>query len=195
MNIATYITCLRIFLGPIFLTLYLKHTYFGISFESLPYFLLALLALLEFSDAIDGYLARKLNKVTDLGKLLDPMADSISRISVFLTFTTGFLQLPLILVFVFFYRDALVSTLRAVCALQGFALAARTSGKIKAIFQAIVCFAIVLMMLPYSWGWISLETYRLYSTITVGVVALYAALSAVDYFYANRVYVRSVLKK
>ena len=193
MNIANYITCCRIFIGPLFLLIYLEHKYFGISFIQLPYFLLGLLSVLELSDVMDGYLARKFNTVTDLGKILDPMADSISRISVFLTFTIGFVKLPMFLVLVFIYRDAFVGVLRTICALRGFALAARFSGKIKAVIQAIVAFAIVLMMIPYSRGYISLKDFHFFCVILVSVAAIYAVASAIEYFYANRKYVKSLL--
>lgn len=195
MNIASYITCFRILIGPIFLLTYLQHDSLGISLKLLPYVLLILLFLLELSDMIDGYLARKLKKVTDLGKILDPMADSIARISIFLTFTVGVIKLPMILVFVFIYRDSFVSMLRTICALRGFALAARYSGKVKAVIQAIVAFGIVLLLIPYSWGCLSLEKLRTISTIAVSVTALYSVISAVEYFYANRAYVKSLLKK
>lgn len=87
MSIAHYFTLARIVMSPIFLFIYLKHDALHISLTALPYVLLFLLTLAELSDALDGYLARKFNQVTDLGKILDPMADSIYRTSVFLTFT------------------------------------------------------------------------------------------------------------
>ena len=145
MQIALYLTLGRLLLGPLFLLVYLYYSYLGISFAVLPYVLLALLLVSEISDMLDGFFARKWNQVTELGKVLDPMADSIARISVFLTFTQGIIQLPLLLVFIFFYRDSIVSTLRTICALKGIALAARVTGKIKAIVQAAASFMICLL--------------------------------------------------
>jgi len=132
MNIAHYFTFFRIFVSPIFLLVYIAHEQLGISSTLLPYVLIFLLGMSEFSDAFDGYIARKTNQVTDLGKILDPMADSIYRISVFLTFTLDPIRVPMILIFVFIYRDSVISTLRTICALRGYTLAARISGKIKA---------------------------------------------------------------
>lgn len=103
-QIALYLTLGRLLLGPLFLLVYLYYSYFGISFAVLPYVLLALLLVSEISDMLDGFFARKWNQVTELGKVLDPMADSIARISVFLTFTQGIIQLPLLLVFIFLPR-------------------------------------------------------------------------------------------
>ena len=152
MQIALYLTLGRLLLGPLFLLIYLYYSYLGISFTVLPYVLFGLLLVSEVSDMLDGFFARKWNQVTELGKVLDPMADSIARVSVFLTFTQGIIQLPLILVFIFFYRDSIVSTLRTICALKGIALAAKLTGKIKAIVQATASFMIVLFILLYSQG-------------------------------------------
>ncbi|MCH9627809.1 MAG: CDP-diacylglycerol--glycerol-3-phosphate 3-phosphatidyltransferase [Chlamydiales bacterium] len=173
--------------------LYLEHELLGISLVVLPYLLLFLLIISELSDAFDGFLARKFHQVTDLGKLLDPMADSIYRISVFLTFTQPPVSLPLLIVFIFLYRDSVISTLRTICALRGFALAARATGKIKAIIQAGSAFLVVIMMIPYSLGAISHYTLRLTAGIAVSVAALYALYSGIEYIWANRDYVIRLL--
>ena len=166
----------------------------GIPLAVLPYLLLSLLIVSEFSDLFDGFLARKRNQVTDLGKVLDPMADSITRISLFLTFTQGFVQLPLLVVLVFLYRDFFISTLRTLCALRGVALAARFSGKIKAVIQACAAFLIILLMIPYTAGYLSLQVFQQMSLFAVAAAAIYTALSAGDYFYSNRIYIKKALE-
>lgn len=173
--------------------LYLEHELLGISMVVLPYILLFLLSVSELSDAFDGYLARLYNQVTDLGKLLDPMADSIYRISVFLTFTQPPVELPVLLVFVFVYRDSVISTLRTICALRNFALAARPTGKIKAIIQAASAALILLLMIPYSLGAISQSALKWTSVVVVAIAAAYALYSGVDYIYSNREYVIRLL--
>ncbi|MDB6080809.1 MAG: pgsa3 [Chlamydiia bacterium] len=192
-TVANSLTFFRIFISPVFLLIYLQHDVFGINGQMLPYALLLLLGVSELSDALDGLLARKYNQVTDLGKILDPMADSISRISVFLTFTQPPVNVPVICVFIFLYRDSVISTLRTICALRGFALAARPSGKMKAIIQAVCCFVIVLLMIPHSLGQLSDEALTQLSTVFVLVSAFYALYSGVDYLYANRVHIQRVL--
>ena len=193
MSIANYLTFTRIFISPIFMFLYLEHELLGISSFMLPYILLFLLGVSELSDAFDGYLARKFHQVTDLGKLLDPMADSIYRISVFLTFTQPPVNLPLLIVFVFLYRDSVISTLRTICALRGFALAARSSGKIKAVVQASCAFLILIMMIPFSLGLLSYTTLRTVSITVVSIAAAYSLFSGVEYIWANRLYVTRLL--
>lgn len=190
MNPSHCLTLLRIVLSPAFPILYLERERLGISLIWLPYILLFLLVVCECSDYLDGMLARKRNEVTDLGKVLDPMADSITHITLFLTFTQGFVGLPLILVFVFLYRDLFISTLRTLCALRGVALAARFSGKMKAALQGAVSFLIILLMIPYSTGMISLELFQQISLVAVSVAALYTAISIGDYIYANWVHIK-----
>lgn len=193
MTIANYLTLMRLLICPIFLLIYTVHDALGISSIALPYVLLALLSLSELTDACDGYLARKYNQVTDLGKILDPMADSIARITVFLTFTQPPVSLPVILIFIFLYRDSVVSTLRTVCALRGLALAARTSGKVKAAIQAVVGFLILLLMIPHSRGELSTASLQYISCWLVAFAAVYTLFSGVDYINANRSYISKLL--
>jgi len=194
MTVANYLTFFRIFVSPIFLLVYLLHTSIGISDIVLPYVLLFLVGVSELSDALDGYYARKYNQVTDFGKIVDPMADSICRITYLLAFTTGVVQLPMLLVFVFLYRDSVISTLRTLCALRGFTLAARTSGKVKAVVQAIAVITILLLMIPHSLGWIPTSTLQLVSMIVMSIAALFAVGSGVEYVYVNRRYVGRLLR-
>ncbi len=193
LSVANYLTFIRIFISPIFMFLYLEYDLLGISPIALPYVLLFLLGVSELSDAFDGYFARRFRQVTELGKLLDPMADSIYRISVFLTFTQPPVNLPLLIVFVFLYRDSVISTLRTICALRGFTLAARPSGKIKAMIQAACAFIILLMMIPYSLGFIAHSILRGTAITIVSIAAAYALCSGVEYVWANRDYVIRLL--
>lgn len=175
--------------------IYVEHELVGISLTVLPYILLFLFSVSELSDAFDGFVARRFNQVTDLGKILDPMADSIYRISVFLTFTRPPVEVPLLIVFVFLYRDSVISTLRTICALRGFALAARASGKIKAVIQASAAFVILLLLIPYSLNVITHGTLRLASSLVVAFAALYSLYSGIEYVFANREYVIRLLTK
>ncbi len=190
MNVAHYLTLLRIFISPAFPILYLEREKLGIPMTWLPFILLFLLIVCECSDLFDGILARKRNEVTDLGKVLDPMADSITHISLFLTFTQGIVALPLLLVLVFLYRDLFISTLRTLCAMRGIVLAARYSGKVKATLQAVASFLIILLMIPYNMGYLSLDLFQKISFSAVAIVAAYTVLSVADYIYANRIYIK-----
>lgn len=195
MSTANYFTFIRIFISPIFLLLYMTPETFNLTPPLLPYALLFLLLVSEFSDAFDGYIARKYNEVTDFGKLFDPMADSIYRISVFLTFTLPPVSIPMWIVFVFLYRDSVVSTLRTICALKGFTLAARKSGKLKAALQGLSALLIILLMIAQTNGLITSPELTKYATWIAGFAATYAFLSGIDYIYANRHYISRILLK
>lgn len=190
LKLPLFLTIGRIFISPIFLIFYLKYQQLGIALHALPFVLIFLLVLSELSDFFDGFLARRFNLVTELGKILDPMADSITRLTILLTFTQGFIRLPLLLVFAFVYRDAMISTLRTVCAFRGVTLAARTSGKIKAVLQASSIFAILILMIPYAWGGLSLLQLQNISLIIISTAAVYTVFSGGEYIWVNRSYIR-----
>ncbi|MEM7174969.1 MAG: CDP-diacylglycerol--glycerol-3-phosphate 3-phosphatidyltransferase [Chlamydiota bacterium] len=195
MKLPLFLTLGRIFISPLFLIFYLYYPQLGVSLYALPFLLISLLSVSELSDFFDGYLARKLNLVTDLGKILDPMADSITRLTILLTFTQGLVQLPLLLVFVFIYRDTMISTLRTVCALQGVTLAARTSGKVKAVVQAVAIFLILILIIAYAWGQLSLGQLQGVALAIVSAAALYTFYSGAEYIYANRSYIQEAWTK
>ncbi len=190
MKAALILTLSRIVICPIFLVVYLYYGKMGIPLIVMPYILLFLLLVCELSDIFDGVVARRQKQVTELGKILDPMADSIVRISLFLCFTQGIVQLPLLLVLIFVVRDSVISTLRTVCALRGTALAARVSGKLKAVLQAVAIFFILLLMIPYTLGLISLAMVQEISLWVVLVTAIYTVISGVEYIWAYRNYIR-----
>ncbi len=191
MQIALILTLTRIVLSPIFIVLYLFHEPWGISLQWLPFILLLILGISELTDLLDGYLARKLNQVTELGKVLDPMADSITRLSIFFAFTKGIVGLPIVLVLVFFYRDSFISTLRTVCALRGVALSARISGKIKAVIQGLTMLVILVAMAFYAFDKITLVDFQKLSFYTVLIAALYTLVSGAEYLWAHK----NVIKK
>lgn len=193
MTVANYFTFFRLFISPLFLLIYLFHESVGITGVYLPITLLAIMGVAELSDACDGYLARRMNQVTDFGKIVDPMADSISRLTYFFAFTQGIVQLPILLVFVFLYRDSTISTLRTLCALKGFALAARSSGKLKAFFQMVAILTILLLMIPHAMGQISTSFLQSIAFWITSVAALFTIYSAFDYIWSNREKVKKLL--
>lgn len=194
MSPAHYFTLFRVFVGPLFLGVYTLHKSLGISAFALPWVLLAIIILAEFTDILDGYVARKYNQVTDLGKILDPMADSIYRISVFLTFSLPQVSIPIWIAFILLYRDSLISTLRTICAFKGLILAARMSGKIKAVVQGVSAVLILFLMVFESTGIIGTQALTFYSTLIASIAALYTFYSGIDYIYANRLYIHKVLR-
>ena len=140
MNLPTKITFTRIIGSPLCII------FFYLGWHVNRWFLtvaLALTVIFELTDLIDGLLARRWGQVTDLGKVLDPFADSISRLSVFLCFMLGGYA-HIFMVALIFYRDIIVANIRIVAAMRGLVMQARSSGKIKGAVQAVAILAIML---------------------------------------------------
>ena len=117
-----------------------------------PFFLLSAFVLLcfaELSDITDGYIARDRGEVSKIGKLLDPLADSITRVVIFMTFLAMEL-IPFWMVLVFFLRDISIAYYRAFAASEGFVMGARLSGKIKGALQSVASLVPVLLLVVAS---------------------------------------------
>jgi CDP-diacylglycerol--glycerol-3-phosphate 3-phosphatidyltransferase len=138
--------------------------------------------LMELTDLGDGFFARLLKQETELGKILDPFADSICRITCFLGFTlTGFM--PIWVFVIVLYRDLWVSFIRIIAARKGSVMGARLLGKIKAWVYALA--GIVGLLCFTAKRVLIFNTYydTLYTFCTIGFycVALIALGSAIDY--------------
>ena len=99
------------------------------------------------SDWLDGYLARKRNLVTSLGKLMDPLADKILVSSAFVLFSSVGLCPPWITI-VIVGREFLVTGLRQIAVEKGEVIAADRLGKWKTTFQltyGITCLVWLMM--------------------------------------------------
>lgn len=86
---------------------------------------------IEVSDLLDGRVARAQNKVSPFGKLFDPFADVMARVTYFLAFTSIGIM-PLWVLLVVLYREFGILFLRMLLGLKGIAMGARTGGKLKA---------------------------------------------------------------
>lgn len=107
----------------------------------------ALSLLLELTDLADGWIARKYNVVSDFGKLFDPFSDAFCRFTLFMgLYAMGAAELWMVLLI--YYRDSSISFLRSIAATRNIVLAARQSGKIKAIVQGVgtqICFIAIVI--------------------------------------------------
>ena len=105
---------------------------------------LALLAMIaaEISDFLDGHLARTWGQISNFGKILDPMADSLYRVAVFVAFAANG-WMPAWMLALIAGRDIAVAYLRIIAEEHGHTLAARMSGKLKAVAQGTAQLAVV----------------------------------------------------
>ena len=147
---------------------------------------LIMVILAEFSDLADGYIARRYKIVTNFGKLLDPYADSIYRFTVFLCFMAKGIA-PLWMVAIIFYRDVVVAIVRNFGVLSHVVIAARKSGKIKAIAQSTAINLIVAIIVIKEFVYpkadvTSIKNISYYLMLGATLVTLF---SAFDYVLGN----------
>ncbi len=144
-------------------------------------FVVALFAfiLAAISDWLDGYLARKLKQESALGALLDPLADKILVLAVFVFFS--FLGLiPVWVTIIIMTRELLVTGIRQMAMSQGVVMAADKSGKYKTTIQMLTLI-LGLVQLAYN-----LDVLKLYFEIGVWLSLALTLYSGVFYCWISR---------
>lgn len=105
------------------------------------------------TDFLDGYFARKLNLVTSLGKLLDPIADKVLTASAFIFLCDHEkIPCPAWVVVIILTREFLVTGLRQIAVEKGQVIAADWSGKWKTGFQIGFCITALVWLFLESLG-------------------------------------------
>ena len=180
---------------PGFKTIEIANT--GINLVYLIVFVLFVIAC--YTDHLDGYLARKNNQVTDLGKFLDPVADKllINSLVIFLIAPSIFspyipescgpvvgfnMWCAIILV----ARDIVVDALRFIGAAKGKVIAANIFGKLKTVLEMVAIGAVLLNDFPFRYfdkGWpVGLHI----SDILVYLATLASLISGIIYVIQNK---------
>ena len=174
MNIttATKITFIRIILIPVFVILLMTGG------ETQKMIALAVFIIASLTDFVDGYVARKYNQVSNLGKFLDPLADKL-LVTAALVIFVEWNQMPAWATLLVLSRELAVQGLRLIAVEQGNVIAAAWSGKIKTA-STLVC--ICLMLLP-------IHTAK-FAGITVdalctAIIVITTVWSGVEYFMKN----------
>jgi CDP-diacylglycerol--glycerol-3-phosphate 3-phosphatidyltransferase len=122
MNLPNRITLARIVLVPIFLLILSVKIKYG-------HFLAAAVFILAAStDGLDGYLARKRNQVTKLGKFMDPLADKL-LVSAALISLVELGKISAWVAFIIIGREFAVTGLRSIAAAEGVVISASRLGK------------------------------------------------------------------
>jgi len=127
-----------------------------ISVNYLMLIFLGVFLLASLSDFLYGYLARKNNQVTDLGKFLDPLADKmlIDSLMIFLSFNfvslDGDAKFPFFCVIIMTIRDLIVDGMRLMAARKNVVVAANIYGKLKTVTQMAAIVVVLLNGFPFS---------------------------------------------
>ena len=191
MNLPNKLTIIRIILIPVFIAL------FFIPFDWNKLAAMIVFAVACLTDFFDGYIARKENLVTQLGKFLDPMADKmiVACALIALCVTTPVVDDPAVFtvcVTVFsmliLCRELLISGFRTVAANRGLVLAADMFGKTKTVSQMV---ALILLLPVEDYFYVAGNPAAARIVYYVGfsflaLATLLTVMSSINYIVRNR---------
>lgn len=168
MNLPNRLTMVRIFLIPLFVAVITLKIPYG------DYIAAVIFVLAASTDGLDGYIARKRKQVTNLGKLMDPLADKL-LVSSALIVLTELQRLPSWVTLIIIGREFAVTGLRTLAVADGIVISAGVLGKIKTVTQIVAIVALFFFK--------DLPSLLVYSSVTVAV--LFTLWSGWDYFYRS----------
>jgi len=180
MNIANKLTVLRVILVFVFMAIIWLPL---LPFETTLWLALIIFIFASFTDYLDGYLARKLNLVTNLGKFMDPLADKMLVAAAMIAIIAkGDLlpagTLPAWIVVFILLREYIVSGIRLVAASENKIIAANYLGKVKTVVQMMM---IIVYLIPIHFFFINILA------IMLAYLALILTLvSGFEYVWQNK---------
>jgi CDP-diacylglycerol--glycerol-3-phosphate 3-phosphatidyltransferase len=175
LNLPNSITIIRILMAPVFvfLLLFLPEPVSWQRFLALFLFVLAI-----STDGIDGMIARRTNKVTDLGKFLDPVADKVLIGGALVTLSIlG--EIDWWVTAVILLRELAVTVYRAVVA-RKVVVPASLTGKLKTILQGV---AIGVVLAPFE---VWFPIWSLFELFTIYLAVAATLVSGISFFMAVR---------
>ncbi len=168
-NLPNAITVLRIGILPVLFLVLLEPG------ETLSLVIAILFILAALTDLLDGYVARRYNIVTRIGKLLDPIADKIiMSTAMVLLIPVG--RIPAWVVALMIMRDFAVDGLRSMAAAEGHVIEASMLGKYKTFCQIIAVSALIIHYPIYGIDPSSIGTLFIYVALAISL------WSGIDYF-------------
>jgi CDP-diacylglycerol---glycerol-3-phosphate 3-phosphatidyltransferase len=191
MNLATKLTMARIYMSfVIILILIFPFDAIGFAFPKLfidealvvdtKYLISGILFVIaSLTDFLDGYVARKYNMVTDLGKMLDAIADKILVNSVLIIMSAaGFIH-PIITVIII-TRDSITNAIKMASGNKGKVVAASKLAKIKTMSLMVGVALTLFYNLPFELWNLKVSDFLL---ITAAILSI---ISGVQYYNANK---------
>lgn len=174
-TIPNWLSFLRIALIPVFTVLFIKNYY-------IPAFIIMILA--AATDAIDGKIARKYNMISNLGKLLDPIADKLSQVAIVIILIIKFWSFegPLkYLLFLFIFKELVMVIGGAILLSIGLRpVAAEIWGKVATTVFYIFMIAIIALgpngALVGVWFFKALPTPVIYAMVIISVILAFVSL-------------------
>ena len=134
------------------------------------------------TDFLDGYLARKYNLVTDLGKVMDAIADKILVNGVLIVLAVnGYISVIIPVVIV--CRDIAVDSIKMVAGQKNGAVAASKAGKLKTSFMLVGIVLLFFNDLPLSLFGIHI------ARVIIMIATVLSVLSGIQYYEKNKKYI------
>mgnify|MGYP001619097329 CR=1 FL=1 len=181
-NLPNMLTVGRILVIPVFVW----STYNGSPLYSLV--AASIFTLAAVTDVVDGFLARRWNMITVVGKLLDPLADKLI-VAAALVMMVRLARIPAWVVIILLSREFIVTGLRQIAASEGLVIAAGQEGKWKTALQLV---GIVALCIHYTHSVYFLFFWRDVNFNTIGQILIYASTAFSVWSAAN--YFRTFLK-
>ena len=190
MNLPTKITVTRLFLTVIIIALLcIPFSYFGFNFPKFDFYGISmqlnylisgvLFIIASLTDFLDGYLARKNNQVTDLGKILDTIADKVLVNPVLIVLAAQHF-IPVIVPVIYVARDIVVDAIRMQTAAKGKVQAAIKTGKYKTAFMMVGIILVFFYNIPFEFINIRVDLGLIY------IACILSVISAFEYYNLNK---------
>jgi len=176
-NIPNSLTVLRIFLAPLLVVVLLTE------FPDKEIWGLVIFLIAALTDALDGMIARRTNRITVTGAMLDPIADKLLMSAAFISLVELGLA-PAWMVTLIVGREFAVTGLRLIALEQQVPIAANIWGKAKTTTQII---AVSLLIFGKHLG-----SWRVLGTVVLWVALVLTVISMIVYFWQNWRIVREV---
>ncbi|MCT9821502.1 CDP-diacylglycerol--glycerol-3-phosphate 3-phosphatidyltransferase [Microbacterium sp. W1N] len=169
------ITIVRILCAPVFLWMLLAD---GGTDSALRWWAAVLFIVAIATDGIDGYLARRYEIVTDLGKLLDPIADKALTGCAFVGLSI-LAELPWWVTIIVLVREVGITVYRF-AVVSDHVLAAAWMGKLKTVAQAVALSLALLPLWTVVGDWI-----HVVNTVTMWIAVILTVASGLDYILSE----------
>lgn len=190
MNTPTKLTFLRIILTIVMIIILIFPFYLvGFNFPQyevggiyirLEYIIAGIVFIVaSLTDFLDGYLARKNNQVTDLGKMLDAIADkALVNSALIILAYKGFI--PVVIPVIIIFRDTIVDAIKMQASSKGKVVAAIKSGKIKTASMMIGLVLTFFYNLPFEFWNIRVADFLVYFATIMSIISM------IEYFNLNK---------
>lgn len=164
LNIPNILAFIRLLIAPVMFWIILNPQLFtdvGWHVSWSYYFASLLFVIASATDFFDGYVARELNQITIVGKILDPLADKMLTLAAFLgLMMSGAASAWAI--YIIIVRELFITGLRTLSVSEGIDVAASMAGKVKTVMQ-MIAIGFLLMHWPFAttllWVAVALTVY------------------------------------